>query len=44
MNRKKRLHRQELRAAEVTPVITKVKKAKPKATAKVEVKEKVKGE
>ena len=45
MNRKKRIHRQELRAPEATPVVAEVKKDKPKAKAKVEVKvEESKGE
>ena len=45
MNRKKRIRRQELRAPEVTPVIAEVKKAKPKAKVKVEIKnEESKGE
>ena len=39
MNRKKRIHRQELRAPEVTPE-PEIKKAKPKAKAKVEIKNK----
>lgn len=40
MNRKKRIHRQELRASKAAPVVAEVKKAKPKAKTK----EKIKGE